>query len=149
MERYILPTNEGPVPNGPTEFRRLDPKQHIPELEDISRESFVHLGDWYSAMREDGCGVAYRIGVKEDVIDSDGDPATAMIMFFTPIAQRDKWIDDAKSSHLEGMARRVLEAAVIQASAIYGNVMGVLRHPPEYMLGDLKRENPEVRIIRR
>jgi hypothetical protein len=140
-----LPVNEGPTPQEPAFFRELDSDSN-PEIGGLNRENFAQLGDWYEARMADGCGFAYRIGVKEGVRDSEGDLATAMIMFWLPFA-RGRKPDDAAIKSLENVARRIVTATIVQYSNFYDNLVGMLCSPPKYMIDDLKKDRPYAQFL--
>lgn len=146
--KVMLPVNEGPMPSAPSEFTRFDPKTNPIEFGSLDRSAFSQLGDWHNALMKDGTGISYRVGVKERVKDSEGDLATALIMFWLPISERGMKLDDSAIKALRIKAQYVLEQTVLLSSNDTANLIGALMNPPDYMIEDYLRAAPQTRVVR-
>ena len=140
LDGFQLPVNEGPVPIEPAIFRRFQPDEFPIEIGSLEREAFSYLGDWYQAMRPDGYGVAYRVGVKEGITDQEGDLADLLILFGTPLAKRGLEVSDDIADVLCKQSGTAMEMMVMQASNSHANLLAILMQPPDYMFRELQEQ---------
>jgi hypothetical protein len=140
VTKFQIPVNEGPVPIKPAEFRKFEQGELPIKIGNIERKDFSYLGDWYQMMRPDGYGIAYRIGIKEGIIDQEGDLGDLLIIFGTPVAKHGLEISNDLVSVLYKQLGSVMQTAVMRASNSHDNLLATLMPPPDYMIKELQEK---------
>lgn len=147
MEEFKMPLNEGPVPTEPIVVKRFAPGESGRDFTKIKREELSSLGEWRQAIDQSGYGVAYRIGIKDGVRDSDGDLASLVLFYAIPIAKRGMEMTEAIKEKQYAAARKVMELSVLQMSMNPDcpPIVAALISPPEDICKGLKELYGEVK----
>lgn len=139
VEEYSIPPPEGPVPKKPSRFRRFQEHESPIEIGSLEKEALSYVGEWNLVMRTDGYGVAYRLAMKKDIYDDEGDPNTLCFFFGLPIAKKGLQITPEITQNLMQSLHHVMELFTIQAHEMYGNnVMSVSPETPSWMIRELE-----------
>jgi hypothetical protein len=133
MKPYELRT-----PTGTFDVTPIAQDRAPAELGDLSRNSFAYLGQWQHERYQDGTGWAFRLGIKKGVIDSEGDPATLMVLFPVGLVPKGYTPRESLEAKLKAASRAVVERLTIAAAQTYDNVMTVVQNPSEEMLRELE-----------
>jgi hypothetical protein len=108
------------------------------EIGSLERTALTYLGDWQTVKyREQPFGFYYRLGIKEGVIDADGDPATVLLHFAAPFAKEGHAITPQMQATLEQNLVMLIRTSTVAVSQIVDNAVGVRVSPPDYMLREL------------
>ncbi|MBT5023077.1 hypothetical protein HOK51_08195 [Candidatus Woesearchaeota archaeon] len=112
------------------------------DLGSLEREAFTYLGEWRSAMKQGkDYGFAYRMGIKENVVDSEGDPATLIMYFVNPLVERGTVLSVEDNKDLiKNIKTLVSMTSLIQQMRYGENSVVCTLPPPEYMLNELLKD---------
>lgn len=125
-EQYTFQTAQGIF-----DLRTCEGKNAI-DVGSLEKEAFDYLGEWNYDKEKN---YAYRLGIKKNFPDSEGDPATLFILFPAEMVLKGAEHDYER---MEKSAQQALEALVLMQSQAEKNVMGTYLRPPEYMIKELE-----------
>jgi len=134
------PVNEGPIPNDPFRVRLFDSREAYLNINCLEKGSFDYLGEWRVGMNPEGNGIAYRMGVREGVVDDEGDRATLIMHFACPLLSKGVKMDmEELQRKFEESMRQMMEISTIQIyQKTRHNVMSVKPDIPPWMMQDLE-----------
>ena len=103
-----------------------------------NREYFTHLGPWRHQIYSEGIGWAYRVGIKDNFLDSKGNLAVLIILFSTALSNQKNVPDKIIEKILNQANEEAIESMAKAATSICDNVVAAIQNPPEYMLKELE-----------
>ncbi len=83
--------------------------------------------------------MAYRMGIKYNFKDSDGDDATLIVHFFNPVYERGIEVTKERTEEIFNNCRKAMDIFAQKAAQLYGSVVTVSMQPPEYMFKELEQ----------
>lgn len=108
------------------------------EIGSLERRALSCLGEWNRCKMKDApFGFYYRMGIKEKVIDADGDPATVFLYFVAPFTKEGHAMTPQKEATLDQMLTQLTQISAIAFSQYVGNSIVARVLPPDYMLEEL------------
>jgi len=125
--------------NGRHKLTLFDSGQPLPfDIGSLERKDLSYLGDWMTMTNPaDGFGLFYRFGVKDGIIDAEGDPATVFLHFAVPYVQRGQEATPELLGNIEAAIGSMIRQTTRMFSGELGNAIGVRAEPPEYMIKEL------------
>lgn len=123
---------------GPYEFTEFSSGQLPFDLGNLEREALSYLGEW-KKFQESGApfGFYYRMGIKQGVIDADGDPATVFLHFVAPFTKGGQVMTPQIQTTLDQKLTQMIQKSTITFSQEVDNAIGIRVSPPDYMLREL------------
>ena len=123
---------------GPYELTEFSGGQLPFEIGSLERHALSYLGDWKRFQsRGDYFGFYYRIGIKERVIDADGDPAKVFLHFVAPFTKEGHAMTPQIQATLDQKLAQMIQTTTVAFSQAVDNAVGVRVSPPDYMLREL------------
>lgn len=108
------------------------------EIGSLERHALSYLGYWKRVKnREEHFGFHYRMGIKEGVIDADGDPATVFLHFVAPFTKEGHPMTPQIQATLDQRLAQMIQVSTIALSQAVDNAVGIRISPPDYMLREL------------
>lgn len=108
------------------------------EIGSLERHALSYLGDWKSVKSREGhFGFYYRMGIKERVIDADGDPATVFLHFVAPFTKKGHAVTPQIKTTLDQKLAQMVRVSTVAFSQTVDNAVGIRVSPPDYMLREL------------
>ncbi len=108
------------------------------EIGSLERHALSYLGDWKTVKKgEEHFGFYYRMGIKEGVIDADGDPATVFLHFIAPFTKEGHAMTPQIQTTLDQRLAQVIQLSTVALSQAVDNAIGIRVSPPDYMLREL------------
>lgn len=143
MPREIyIPAKEGPRPSDPSRLRIFDESEGFPfDFGDLTPDSFSFLGEWrfFENQQSDQLGFAYRLGVKEGIIDDEGDATTVIFHFIQPTMTSGQTISDEAFGKMHIMLEKVMQIFAVKAHEAYGeNITSIALDAPEWMVEEVQ-----------
>jgi len=132
--RFDLPVNEGSAPSSPRQFFNRDRPIEVGSLE---REAFSELGEWYF-LDKTTFDIAIKMGIKYNFIRFTKESANLIILFGAYLSKVNGSLNEDMIKEGDKTLKDMLNAIIIDASYRYGNVIGVVKNPPQYMLDELR-----------
>lgn len=109
------------------------------DLRNLSRDFFDYLGEW-GVLRAGGAyGLAYRMGVKDGLTDSEGDPMELYLHFGCPVSRKGHTITPEQIEDMHGYLITTIALVTRVRSLARPNtaVVSIELDPPEYMIREL------------
>ena len=105
----------------------------------LRKEDFDYLGNWKIFMGEDGYGIAYKLGIKNNVIDDENDPATLTFHFYNLLAKKGFSMTPEKEKEQLGKLEEVVKIfTVLGHHAFAENVISYTLPSPDWMFKELQ-----------
>jgi hypothetical protein len=140
-KEFKVPLLEGQTSTGETTVRLFSNGEFPVKIGSLEREAFTTLGDWNMAMNKKGYGMAYRMGIKEGLIDDEGDPTSAVMFFLSPLAERGLPMTPAIAKQQYEQFAYVAKIFTLQAQQLYGgNILSLTPQTPKWMFDELTEE---------
>ena len=142
VREYEIPSIRGDIQSEElSRLRIFDDKSKPPfELGSLSRDSFDYLGEWMRFQLEGSDhGFFYRMGYKENIIDDEGDPTTAVFHFTTPFGPKGQKVPKEIIKRMESnIEETVLKFTVISKQMSGESITSVRVSLPEWMYNELR-----------
>lgn len=144
MKELRIPAPESPYPRSDTRIRIFEENGSAPfEFGKLKKDEFTYLGDWLQIMNPDGYGILYRLGVKNEVIDDEGDSTTILFHFYIPIAISGYKLADKDYVNIQDFLRTfVMKSTLKLQQKEQDNITGIALNPPEWMIEELNQNPP-------
>ena len=148
-ESYVPPI-EG-VSDEPTRLREFKNGEFPVEIA-LRKSDFDYLGNWKIFMSEEGYGLAYRLEIKNNVIDDEDDPATLTFNFYNLLARRGLSMTPEKEKEQFKKLEQVVQVYTILCHHGFAeNMISYTVPAPDWMFKELqdslgnhkKSENPK------
>lgn len=135
MEKRTILTD----PKGITEIAEFWGDDIPSDVGSVERQELSYLGDWHMAQQNGAhFGLYYRVGVKENVLNSEGNPTTAYIAFIVPFTEKGTAMTPEIRAAIDNMAATTVAISTAMISKERGeDIMGLVASPPEYMVREL------------
>jgi hypothetical protein len=136
----MVKADYGVGPDGPYELTEFKSHEVPFDLGSFERNALSHLGNWKRLKKDDEqFGFYHRLGVKHDIIDTVGNPATVFLHFFAPFTQEGYSMTPEIIETIESRIEIIVNESTIQFAQILDNVIGAMVSAPDYMLEELKQ----------
>jgi hypothetical protein len=123
---------------GPYELSEFRSETFPFEIGSLERQDLVHLGEWNRMQTGSSpYGLYHRLGIKDGVLDAEGDPATVFLHFAVPYSRAGHAMTPQALAELDATLDSVIKESTIRFSQEFPNTVGVRLAPPDYMLMDL------------
>jgi len=110
------------------------------EIDLLTPDKFSYLGDWQSAMFPTEIGTIYRIGLIDNLRDSDGDKFELHFYFGLPIASRGRGMtEDEIQLSMESLRDIAKDATASYSREEDVHVRTYISTPPSYMIDELRK----------
>src|SRR3989344_571600 len=117
---------------GPYELTEFSGGQLPFEIGSLERYALSYLGDWKTVKsKKEHFGFYYRMGIKDGVIDADGDPATAILHFVAPFIREGHAMTPQIQATLDQRVARAIQLSTIVLSQTVDNTIGIRVSPPD------------------
>jgi len=143
VKEYKVEPPEGPRPQPASLMREFQSGEITVDFGGLEREDFDYLGNWMFLNNSNPeWEIAYRVGLKNDFTDTDGDPATLALHFYAPIVARGARMEDDAKKDLATKLENLLRMFTMQTQqAGYGNdgnMVSAFVDLPDWMMGELR-----------
>ena len=123
---------------GPYELAEFSGDKLPFEIGSLERHALTYLGDWRKfQQRGEHFGFYYRMGIKQGVMDADGDPATVFLHFVAPFTKEGHAMTPQVQATIDKGLVRLIQTTTVAFSQVTGNAVGVRAQPTEYMVREL------------
>ena len=120
----------------------------------LRKEDFDYLGEWKIFGLKDALGYdfAYRLGVRENVCDDEGDLTDLAIHFYNPLVKRGlKLTREIEQKYIEMLTQTIQLSTLITYQISGKNTLSCLMMAPRWMTEDLasylRKQKEDVRIV--
>ena len=109
-----------------------------PILGSLERTAFSYLGPWNRVQRKEGHGIMYKLGIKNSIIDAEGNPAVGLFVFYAPFVQRGTPVPPEFEQQVQADIKTLTEQIALAYSSTTSNVVAAAAGPTGEMLTELK-----------
>jgi hypothetical protein len=124
---------------GDAEIRTFKGQELPFDIGSLESDAFNLLGEWQEFVRPDGYGLIYRLGIKDGLVDHEGDPMRLFCFFAAPIGTNGKKVTPEIAKEINGALQRLIHQSSLHFSASHDNVVCMHVTMPAYMIEDLKQ----------
>lgn len=112
-------------------------------------EDFTELKQWQILMSHDKHGIAYRLGVKDGVYDSKGDPISLFLFYSQHLVRTGETMCEQEKRALDAYVRQHAKTATHLASRITGKdiICLVIDPMPSWLQHDLEMLLDKTRLM--
>jgi hypothetical protein len=111
------------------------------EIGSLERSAFSVLDDW-EIRCSDGFAFAYRIGVKEGIIDNEGKRVVLVVYFAVPLTRKGEETNPGliqqNSEKVSTLLHALMAKSLLSIPEYAHNVVAISSQPPDYMLSELQ-----------
>ena len=137
-EEYYIPPMQGLFEEA-SRMRMFKHGEKPPAEIALRKKDFDYLGNWITATDREGYGIFYRIGIRENVENDEGDIATLAFHFYVPFAKTGLKMTEEKEKEILGKLEKLIEISTIAGRFMFsGNMVGCLKSPPNWMIEELQ-----------
>lgn len=123
-------------------FDKSDIEKNIPiDLNNLQKSSLDYLGDFSTARDNEGYGIIYRLGIKYNVLDNEGDTAMLFLHYYTPFVEKGIEMNKDAEGKQEESIKKFNSLFALHMENMFGveNVISVSTPMPKWMIGELEK----------
>jgi hypothetical protein len=141
VREFEIPAEEGPVYRPAIRIKKFRPGEFsFKSLGSLDRDAFNSLGAWNITDEKNGHGVAYRVGIKENFEDPEGNLGELLVVFGMPLMGHMPEEDEERIKAKYEELKEYMRKRIIEEACIVGYVTGAVLPAPDYMIKELKEE---------